>query len=91
MSNIIGYIRKFLVWLLILPVKLYQILISPILPNSCRHIPTCSNYTIEALKTHGIFLGIWFSLKRILRCHPWGTWGYDPVPPKRMKKSKNSK
>lgn len=80
----------FFVWLLIIPVKLYQILISPILPNSCRHIPTCSNYTIEALKTHGVFIGLWLSIKRILRCHPWGTSGYDPVPPKREKKLKNS-
>ncbi len=46
----------------------------------CRHIPTCSAYTVEAIQKHGVIIGGYLSLKRILRCHPWGTWGYDPVP-----------
>jgi uncharacterized protein len=67
--------------LLIFPVKIYQMVISPWLPASCRHIPTCSNYAIEALKLHGPLKGSWFALYRILRCNPWGTSGFDPVPP----------
>jgi putative membrane protein insertion efficiency factor len=75
-------IKHIITSILILPVKLYQILISPYFPASCRHVPTCSQYAIEALKTHGAIKGIWFATKRILHCHPWGTSGYDPVPPK---------
>lgn len=59
---------------------LYQHLISPITPASCRYTPTCSNYAIEAIKKHGPFKGGWMGLKRIGRCHPWGGSGYDPVP-----------
>jgi putative membrane protein insertion efficiency factor len=64
----------------ILPIKLYQILISPLLGNNCRFIPTCSNYTIEAINKFGIFKGINLGIKRIKKCHPWGESGYDPVP-----------
>lgn len=64
----------------ILLVKIYQIFISPYFPNNCRFTPTCSAYSVEALKKHGIFKGLWLSLKRLLRCHPWGGHGYDPVP-----------
>ena len=66
-----------------IPVKLYQWLISPILPNSCRYDPTCSQYMIEALKIHGPIKGLWLGTRRISRCHPWGGFGYDPVPPKK--------
>jgi len=55
---------------------------------SCRHIPSCSEYAVEALKIHGPFKGIYLATKRILKCHPWGTYGYDPVP---LKKNKNEK
>jgi len=65
-----------------LPIKLYQWFISPYLPNSCRHIPTCSAYTVEAIQVHGIFKGLWLGVKRLSKCHPWGTHGFDPVPPK---------
>jgi len=87
-------IKKILIWIVVLPVRLYQWTISPLLPVSCRHIPTCSQYTIEALKVHGIFTGTYLAIRRILRCHPWGTYGYDPVPPKpykifKFKKKKN--
>ncbi|MEM6511803.1 MAG: membrane protein insertion efficiency factor YidD [Pseudomonadota bacterium] len=61
-------------------VRLYQFAISPWLGGNCRFQPTCSQYTIEALQTHGIFRGSWLSAKRIGRCHPWGGSGYDPVP-----------
>ena len=78
-------LRNIIIWIFIVPVKLYQWLISPLLPNSCRHVPTCSQYTIEALKIHGVLKGGWLAFKRIIRCHPWGTSGYDPVPPKKEK------
>jgi putative membrane protein insertion efficiency factor len=61
-------------------VKFYQLAISPLLPHSCRYTPTCSQYTIEALKKHGLFKGGWLAARRIARCHPWGGSGYDPVP-----------
>ncbi|MCC5916934.1 MAG: membrane protein insertion efficiency factor YidD [Cryomorphaceae bacterium] len=72
--------RKVFSFLFILPVRLYQLLISPLLPNACRHSPTCSAYTIEAIKIWGPFKGIVMGIKRLSRCHPWGTHGYDPVP-----------
>jgi len=60
----------------------YQLLISPILPpNSCRFLPTCSHYGMEAIERHGPLAGSWLTLRRLLRCHPWGGSGYDPVPP----------
>ena len=67
-------------WLLMLPIKFYQRCISPFTPPMCRFTPTCSNYAIEAIKKHGPFKGTWLAVKRILRCHPWGGSGYDPVP-----------
>ena len=65
--------------LFILSIKFYQIAISPILPITCRHLPTCSEYTIEAIKTYGVFKGIIKGAYRILRCNPLGTSGYDPI------------
>ncbi|HQY50760.1 MAG TPA: membrane protein insertion efficiency factor YidD [Ignavibacteria bacterium] len=62
-------------------VKFYKLIISPILPDSCRFEPTCSDYSIEAFKIHGFFLGSYFTIKRILRCNPFCKCGYDPVPP----------
>lgn len=64
----------------IIVIKIYQVLISPLFPSSCRYMPTCSNYTVEALKKHGLFKGGWLSIKRISKCHPWGGSGHDPVP-----------
>ncbi|MDX1672919.1 MAG: membrane protein insertion efficiency factor YidD [Balneolaceae bacterium] len=61
-------------------VRLYQLIISPYLPSSCRYHPTCSQYSIEAFKTHGALKGFWLTIKRVGRCHPWGEGGYDPVP-----------
>jgi putative membrane protein insertion efficiency factor len=64
----------------ILLIKIYQLLISPLFPSSCRYTPTCSHYTSEALKKYGLLKGSWLGIKRISRCHPWGGSGYDPVP-----------
>lgn len=66
--------------LLILPIRFYQLCISPLLPPSCRYTPTCSQYAIEAIRKHGALRGSWLAIKRICRCHPWGGSGYDPVP-----------
>ncbi|MCH5168269.1 MAG: membrane protein insertion efficiency factor YidD [Prevotellaceae bacterium] len=66
--------------LLILPIRFYQRFISPLTPASCRFIPTCSQYAVEALHKYGLFRGSWLALCRLLRCHPWGGSGYDPVP-----------
>jgi len=84
--KILNTVHSLLIQLLILPVKFYQYFISPLLPNSCRHQPTCSQYAIEALKVHGILKGSLLSIWRILRCNPWGTSGFDPVPPRKEKK-----
>ena len=64
----------------IIPIKLYEILLSPLLGQSCRYHPTCSQYTIEAIEKYGPIKGIWLGTKRIARCHPWGGSGHDPVP-----------
>ena len=73
-------IRSVLVTILILPVRFYQKFISPLTPPSCRFTPTCSQYAVEALRKHGPVNGLWLAIRRILRCHPWGGSGYDPVP-----------
>lgn len=78
--------RKVIVAIAIFPVKLYQWVISPLTPSSCRHEPTCSNYTIEAVKEWGPLKGFYLGTKRLAKCHPWGTSGYDPVPKKGDKK-----
>ena len=61
-------------------IRFYQYAISPHFPPACRYTPTCSAYAVEALKKYGAGKGSWLALKRILRCHPWGGSGYDPVP-----------
>jgi len=61
-------------------IKLYQLIISPLTGPSCRFTPTCSQYSLEAFKKHGLIKGFWLTLKRIARCNPWGGHGYDPVP-----------
>ena len=62
------------------PVLIYQYIISPLFPSTCRFTPTCSEYTKQAIIKHGIFKGTKLSAKRISKCHPWGDSGYDPVP-----------
>ena len=73
-------ISKILTELLILPISFYRACISPLTPPSCRFTPTCSQYAIEALRRHGPMRGSWLTLRRLLRCHPWGGRGFDPVP-----------
>lgn len=72
--------KRLLTYLLIAPIYFYRAAISPHLPPACRFTPTCSQYSIEAIKKHGPFKGFYLMVRRILRCHPWGGSGYDPVP-----------
>lgn len=74
--------NKLLRWLAILPIRIYQKIISPLFPGVCRYRPTCSEYMAEAIQIHGIVKGVYLGIHRLLRCHPWGGSGYDPVPPK---------
>ena len=87
MKNITKILAIPLIWL----VRFYQAAISPYTPASCRYSPTCSGYTLQALKRHGVFRGGWLAAKRIGSCHPWGGSGYDPVPEKLEKKRKSKK
>ena len=66
--------------LLILIIRTYQAMISPLLPGACRYTPTCSEYGVQARRKHGPWRGGWLTLKRFLSCHPWGGHGHDPVP-----------
>ncbi|MDP1595740.1 MAG: membrane protein insertion efficiency factor YidD [Methylotenera sp.] len=61
-------------------VKAYQLILSPMLGQQCRFYPTCSQYAIEAIRKHGAFLGTYFTVRRLLRCHPWHAGGHDPIP-----------
>ena len=65
---------------LIALVRAYQVVLSPIMGGACRFEPSCSNYMIEALQRHGVFKGLYLGIRRLLRCHPFGGSGYDPVP-----------
>jgi len=67
--------------LLLLLIRAYQLLISPLLGANCRFYPSCSAYCLEALEHHGVVRGLWLGLRRILRCHPFSDGGIDPVPP----------
>ncbi|MCC5991298.1 MAG: membrane protein insertion efficiency factor YidD [Rhodobacteraceae bacterium] len=69
-----------LAWVLSLPVRLYRVVFSPWVGHNCRYQPTCSAYALEALERHGAIRGAWLAARRIGRCHPWGSSGYDPVP-----------
>ena len=76
--NIISKLSTFLLWLLI---RGYQLFVSPLFSGHCRHYPTCSQYALIAIENHAPIKSIWLTMKRISRCHPWGTSGLDPVPP----------
>ncbi|MDR2848950.1 MAG: membrane protein insertion efficiency factor YidD [Verrucomicrobiota bacterium] len=67
---------------LILLVRAYQVVLSPHIGNCCRFEPSCSAYSIEAIRTHGVLRGCWLTFRRVMRCRPFGPSGYDPVPPK---------
>lgn len=77
------YVRRYLVWLLQLPIQVYRRLISPWLGANCRFSPSCSAYALEALEVHGPVKGLWLAARRIVRCHPMGGFGEDPVPPRK--------
>ena len=77
--------RGILIFTFVFLIKIYQFLISPIIGKNCRFSPTCSNYALEALKKHGLILGMYYSIIRISKCHPWGGSGHDPVPSKKLK------
>jgi len=79
-KHYLNIILKILAIPFIVLIKIYQLVISPLFPSSCRYTPTCSHYTLEALKKYGLLKGGWLGVKRISRCHPWGGSGYDPVP-----------
>ena len=77
LNNILKYI-------LIIPIRIYQVTLSPLLgKQKCRYQPTCSHYMIGAIEEWGVLKGTWLGLKRIVSCHPWGGYGYDPVPKKK--------
>ena len=72
--------RKLLIAPLILLIQAYRYLLSPLFGNHCRYTPSCSQYAVEAIETHGAIQGLWLALKRVGSCHPWHVGGYDPVP-----------
>ena len=78
--------KRALTWVISAPmlalIGLYKYVLSPLTPPSCRHYPTCSTYAGEAIREWGPWTGSWLSLRRLSRCHPWGTSGIDPVPKK---------
>ena len=78
---------NFFTYFLIKLIKVYKFLLSPLLGDTCRYFPTCSDYSIESLKKYGFFRVLFLSFKRILSCHPWGKGGFDPVQ-KEMKVKK---
>ncbi len=73
-------LKKIAIFPFVILIKFYQVCISPLKPATCRFTPTCSQYAVEAFRKYGPFKGFWLAAKRILRCHPWGGHGYDPVP-----------
>ncbi len=82
-------VSKLLAWPLILMLRFYRVAISPWLGPNCRFDPSCSAYAIEALSIHGVVKGTGLAAKRIARCHPWGSSGYDPVPPQAEDENEN--
>ena len=79
-------LNKIVTFPLILLIRGYQLIVSPILGPNCRFMPTCSEYALESLKTYGLIKGTYLTIKRIGKCHPWGSNGYDPIPTKMEKK-----
>ena len=85
MVKVITSLRAIPIWI----IRQYQKWLSPLLGPSCRFHPTCSQYGIEAIKTHGFVIGSWLTVKRILKCHPLHPGGHDPVPEKSVEKTEN--
>ena len=69
---------------LLILIRVYQLIISPLLGSNCRFMPTCSEYAMESLRSHGLIKGSYLTIKRIGKCHPWGGHGYDPIPTKKV-------
>jgi len=82
LKYVFSYSSAFIGGIFILVVRLYQLIISPLFPPTCRFTPSCSSYAMEAFRIWGPFKGFYLTLKRLLRCHPWGACGHDPVPKK---------
>ena len=80
-------LNKVITFPLVLLIRGYQLIVSPMLGSNCRFMPTCSEYAMESLKTYGLIKGAFLTVKRIGKCHPWGGHGYDPIPTK-MEKNK---
>ena len=78
--------NKILIYPLIFIIKIYQFIFSPLIGNNCRYFPTCSEYAIESLKLHGLLRGLFFAIRRILNCHPFGGHGFDPIPKRKQNK-----
>jgi len=76
----IGWLLLPLTWGSIALIRVYQLVISPAIPPSCRFEPSCSRYALEAVQRHGAVKGWWLGLRRLARCHPWNPGGFDPVP-----------
>jgi len=77
---IVKFINKALIYLIVYIIKLYKIFISPVMPQACKYYPTCSAYSIQAIKRFGLIKGGYLSLKRIISCNPFSSGGFDPVP-----------
>ncbi len=80
LNKLYEYLKAGIVFILIIPIKIYQYAISPMFGAACRYTPSCSTYSIQALKKHGPIKGTYLAVKRILSCNPWGGHGHDPVP-----------
>ena len=78
-------LNKAITFPLIILIRGYQLLISPLLGSNCRFMPTCSEYAIESFKSYGLIKGFFLTIKRIGKCHPWGSHGYDPIPTKKIR------
>ena len=81
-------LNKIVTFPLILLIRGYQLIVSPMLGSNCRFMPSCSEYALESLKVYGLIKGTYLTIKRIGKCHPWGSNGYDPIPTKMGKKIK---
>ena len=77
-------LNKVVTFPLIILIRGYQLIISPLLGSNCRFMPTCSEYAMESLRSHGLIKGSYLTIKRIGKCHPWGGHGYDPIPTKKV-------
>lgn len=76
-------IKKILAWPFLILIRFYQYGISAYFPSACRHQPTCSQYMKEAIEKYGVGRGMFLGVRRLMKCHPVGSWGYDPVPEKK--------